>query len=204
MTAKQEILQRLRATSAPEAELPELNDDWVQYEDIDAQFATMVAAVGGQCHLVDQWEQAREILAALPCVQQSGGLDSPHLRMVCLEPQLGLQPSVDLEKIDDPHDLENVDLAVIRGEFGVAENGAIWVTDENVRHRVIFFLPQHVAVVLPRDGLVNNLHEAYQRLTLQQHGGFGMFLSGPSKTADIEQSLVIGAHGARSLTVLRV
>jgi L-lactate dehydrogenase complex protein LldG len=56
-------------------------------------------------------------------------------------------------------------------------------------------------VVVRADTLVHNLHEAYERIQIPSPG-FSMWLSGPSKTADIEQALVIGAHGARSCTVL--
>ena len=83
----------------------------------------------------------------------------------------------------------------------MAENGAVWVIDRHVRQRAIFFIPQHLALVVPREKIVHNLHEAYRRLAFDGPG-FGVFISGPSKTADIEQSLVIGAHGPRSLTVI--
>jgi L-lactate dehydrogenase complex protein LldG len=85
----------------------------------------------------------------------------------------------------------------------VAENGSIWVTDRAVRHRALFFIVQHLALVIPAHSIVHNMHQAYDRLEL---GGaeFGVFIAGPSKTADIEQSLVIGAHGPRSLTVFCV
>ncbi len=106
----------------------------------------------------------------------------------------------DLADVRDPHELESVDWAIMPGLFGVAENGAIWVTDEKVPHRAIYFIVQHLALVLPADQLVHNMHEAYDRLTVGT-SSLGVFISGPSKTADIEQSLVIGAHGPRSLTV---
>jgi L-lactate dehydrogenase complex protein LldG len=99
--------------------------------------------------------------------------------------------------------LEDVDMAIAPGEFAVAENGAVWVTDRQVRQRAIFFIPQHLALVVPREQLVHNMHEAYGRLAFGE-AGFGAFISGPSKTADIEQSLVIGAHGPRSLTVMLI
>ena len=111
--------------------------------------------------------------------------------------------TVDLNAIDDPHALENVDFAVLHGHFGVAENAAIWVTDDTLKHRVLYFIPQRLAIVIPASEIVNNMHEAYGRLQVGKHA-FAGFISGPSKTADIEQSLVIGAHGARALTVFAV
>ncbi len=110
------------------------------------------------------------------------------------------ESTFDLSRVEDPHELEDVDYAVLPGELAVAENAAIWITDERVRHRVLFFLPQHLALVVPASRLVHNMHEAMTRIDPARRA-FGCFLSGPSKTADIEQSLVIGAHGARSMTV---
>ena len=86
------------------------------------------------------------------------------------------------------------------GEFAVAENGAVWVPDQRMKHRVASFITQHLALIVPGDQIVHNMHQAYDRLNFEATG-FGVFISGPSKTADIEPSLVIGAHGARSLTV---
>jgi L-lactate dehydrogenase complex protein LldG len=105
--------------------------------------------------------------------------------------------------VEDPHQLESVDFAILPGRFAVAENGAVWVTDEGVKQRVIFFIVQHLALVVPASEIVHNMHQAYERLAFARPG-FGAFISGPSKTADIEQSLVIGAHGPRSLTVFCV
>ena len=110
------------------------------------------------------------------------------------------QANVDLEAVAEPHELADVDFAIVQGELAVAENGAVWVTDELLRHRAILFLPRHLAIVVPADQLVNNLHEAYAKLDFTP-SRFSLFISGPSKTADIEQSLVIGAHGPRTLTV---
>ncbi|MCF2487248.1 LUD domain-containing protein [Dyadobacter sp. CY347] len=99
----------------------------------------------------------------------------------------------------DPHALELIEIAILHAEFGVAENGAIWISDAHLSHRALPFITQNLAFVIPRHALVNNMHDAYERLT--ETTGWGCFISGPSKTADIEQSLVIGAHGARSLVI---
>jgi L-lactate dehydrogenase complex protein LldG len=96
--------------------------------------------------------------------------------------------------------LEQVDLAVIQGEIGVAENGTIWVPESNMLNRALPFITQHLVLVLDKKNIVANMQQAYDKL--ESVGSYGVFIAGPSKTADIEQSLVIGAHGARSMMVL--
>lgn len=96
--------------------------------------------------------------------------------------------------------LEQVDLAVIQGEIGVAENGTIWVPESNMLNRALPFITQHLVLALDKNNIVANMQQAYNKL--ENVGSYGVFIAGPSKTADIEQSLVIGAHGARSMMVL--
>lgn len=104
---------------------------------------------------------------------------------------------------EDPHDLEDLNLALLEGQFGVAENGAIWIDDRQLPHRVLPFIAEHLVIFLPKNNLVPTLHQAYEIIG-DAHSGFGLFIAGPSKTADIEQSLVIGAHGAKSLRVILI
>ncbi|GAB2866729.1 LutC/YkgG family protein [Hymenobacter ruber] len=96
--------------------------------------------------------------------------------------------------------LAAIDLAVLPGEIGVAENGAVWLPEANMMNRALPTITQHLALVLDQRRIVATMHQAYAQLP--NTGGYGKFVAGPSKTADIEQSLVIGAHGARSLVVL--
>jgi L-lactate dehydrogenase complex protein LldG len=99
-------------------------------------------------------------------------------------------------EISDPHMLENIDVAVVEGYLGVAENAAVWITEKQMQYRILPFITQHLFVILKAEMIVPLLHDAYKMVELED--GFSVFISGPSKTADIEQSLVIGAHGARS------
>jgi L-lactate dehydrogenase complex protein LldG len=114
----------------------------------------------------------------------------------------GLAGNVDWSAVQSPADLEGIDLAVLPAQFGVAENGALWLTEADCGGwRVLPFIAQHLLLVVQQGNLVANMHEAYARIRIAETG-FGCFVSGPSKTADIEQALVIGAQAARSLTVI--
>lgn len=192
MSSKQEILARIRRQQAPDSPLPDLNGDWIRFADREAQFISVVQAVGGHARVVGGDAELAEALRALPCL-----VDAKQI--VCAVPGLELG-SYDEQSIEDPHALASVDVAIVPGEFAVAENGAVWMAGRGIRHRAIYFLTQHLVIVTPRAKLLDHMHEAYERLRFEQPG-YGVFISGPSKTADIEQSLVIGAHGPRSLNV---
>ena len=111
-----------------------------------------------------------------------------------------LEGNMVIDEETSPLSLADVEVALIRGTLGVAENGAIWVPEASLPQRVIAFITQHLIIVLEEQRMVWNMHQAYQTLGTDL-SGFGLFVSGPSKTADIEQSLVVGAHGPKSLTV---
>ncbi len=201
MSSKSEILKAVRQHLVEAVELPSLDQSWIEYPDAIAQFSAVLSGVGGRCVLADNIESAVKELNQIPEYAQAR-------KTVSLVEGIG-NSTFDFEAVDDPHDLEDVDFAVLPGHFAVAENAAVWVTDQGVKHRVIYFLPQHLALVVSADQVLHNMHQAYDRLNTApdaappfEQAGFGTFISGPSKTADIEQSLVIGAHGARSLTVI--
>jgi L-lactate dehydrogenase complex protein LldG len=193
-SSRDEILGRLRQTTLPAVELPDVQDcpEWFHYEDLPQQFSQVLSSVGGQMVRVRSLDEINAELEKLPAYREARMIASlvPGIR----------KANVDLDNVSDPHQLEQVEFFIAPGDFGVAENAAVWVTDTAIRHRVLYFITQHLALVVPTPSLVSNLHQAYRQIPFDQPH-FGLFISGPSKTADIEQSLVIGAHGARSLTV---
>jgi len=195
VASRDDILKAVRAHRPEAVELPSLAQQWIAYPDRRAQFAGVLQSVGGRCKFVESLSSIQTKLAEFAPFTQAK-------KIVSLLPA-AVVGNVDLATVADPHELEDIDFAVLPAQFGVAENGAVWITDEGLRHRAIYFAVQHLVLVLTSGELIDNMHQAYERLAFPG-AGYGAFISGPSKTADIEQSLVIGAHGPRSLTVFVV
>lgn len=109
----------------------------------------------------------------------------------------------DRQENSEDIDFTNIpmDLFIGEVEFGVAENGCLWLDEVILRQRVSAFACQHTLMVINHKNIVPTMHQAYKRIKINKTG-YGVFIAGPSKTADIEQSLVIGAQGAVSNTVI--
>ena len=196
MSSRNSILSRLRSAAPPPVPLPDLPSGGQRFEDPMGHFAQMLTAVGGRCERVSSTGLLSAAVMALPVVAEAR-------RVASLVPEAH-PGNVPLSRIDDPHALADVDVAILRGEFAVAENGAVWVPATVLgRLQALPFITQHLVLVVDPAVVVHTLHEAYGRLRFEGPG-FGLFISGPSKTADIELALVIGAHGARSATVFLV
>jgi L-lactate dehydrogenase complex protein LldG len=198
--SREAILGKLRASGAAPMPLPELPKVAPGFPDtgpaaLAERFVKWLESVGGHCVRVESRAGLDAAVRALP--------ESVAAKQaVSCVPGVG-RSDLDLATVTDPHQLAGVDFALVPGELGVAENGAVWVSEAKVDPRAVLFLTQQLAIVLDASALVPDLHAAYARLPLGQRG-FGLFISGPSKTADIEQALVLGAHGARGCTVLLV
>jgi L-lactate dehydrogenase complex protein LldG len=158
------------------------NNDLVQ------KFCSVLESIGGKAVIIADWNQLKAIVASN---------HPPASRIFSTIPEL---PWYVPETSQDPHSFENLDLTILKGHFGVAENGAVWLTEGLMGNRVTPFIAQHLAVIINKGDVVSTLHEAYDRINGMAYD-FGIFIAGPSKTADIEQSLVLGAHGPKSITV---
>lgn len=112
---------------------------------------------------------------------------------------VGGRPVLLEEGMDIPTDNCGVDCTVVEGSFGVAENGCIWIP-QTMEDRSVLFTPECLVIVIDRDSIVDDMHDAYCRIS-QTDYDYGCFISGPSKTADIAQALVMGAQAAREVVV---
>jgi L-lactate dehydrogenase complex protein LldG len=163
--------------------------------DLSSQFIAVLESIGGAAYVVSGFARVATILH-----EQFAGAG----RVISGCPELTTFPGR-VNGSEDPHTLEDVDLAILPAHFGVAENGACWITETQMLHRALPFITQHLALVIHRRAIVADMHQAYDRIAVLESAaapyGFATFIAGPSKTADIEQSLVLGAHGPMSLTV---
>ncbi|MBL3519579.1 LUD domain-containing protein [Arcobacter lanthieri] len=187
MTSKEKILNSIKENNlVKDVKLPSYDNFGIKFEDKFETFSNMLESVGGKALRVSKEELDATIKELYP--EEKTIVSNIDF---C---KLGNFNSNDFENAKD---LKDVDLAIVKGNFAVAENGAIWMKNEENRHRALYFIAQNIVIVINEDEIVNNMHEAYEKINFEK-SGFGVFISGPSKTADIEQSLVIGAHGPKS------
>lgn len=193
MTSRDAILAALRTHTPPAVTAPSLDKLGVTFDDPIAQLAQSMTTVGGACLRVGDLAAAEAAIAALPHAAAAK-------KIVSLAPGIGLA-TIDLAAIDDPHALADLDLAILPGVLAVAENAAVWIDGRTLTHRAVFVITDHLVLVVHARDVVHHMHQAYDRIA-DRPRGYGLFISGPSKTADIEQVLVVGAQGARTCTLI--
>ena len=164
----------------------------IRFDDVQGKFKNVLESIGG-------------VLISVNDLQEITGYVQNHFKegnkyITSMEDLQGIEK---LNNEEIAHKLEDVEVAIIKGEFAVAENSAIWITASSFKIRVLPFICQHLVVVLHPQNIVHNMHEAYEKIAGDGYD-YGVFIAGPSKTADIEQSLVLGAHGPKSMTVFLV
>lgn len=190
MGSRSGILSAVKANKPERVELPSLAGlEREGVEDLTAAFTAVVTSIGGRVEKVRRGDVQDAVDRLFPDAVQTGSTTKAY------------RGTVNLADISAPHDLEPLDVFVCKAVLGVAENGAVWVPEHKMKHRVAPFITQHLVVLLKESTLIADMHQAYEEIDIAEEG-FGVFIAGPSKTADIEQSLVLGAHGPRSMTVL--
>lgn len=190
MSSRNNILSRIEKNKPALTALPAINTNMISnYDDVLVKFSATLKSIGGDVIEINSFDELKNIIVEK---NRSGKL------VVNTIYQVG---DVDAHLLLMPKEILNgVDTAIIKGAIAVAENGAVWLYESQMINRLLPFICQHLILVIEKKNIVATMHQAYQQIDTGKEG-FGVFIAGPSKTADIEQSLVIGAHGARSLTV---
>ena len=192
MSNKEEILKKYRENVRERFDMPDLSDiTAITYPDPLSQFITMTKAVGGNAIEVDKGHDVNEIIRELYPDAKEIASNLPEITIATRNP----------DEVSCAQDLNGTDVGIIRGEFGVAENACVWIP-QTMKEKAVMFISENLIILLNKRQIVQNMHEAYQRISFNDDYGYGTFISGPSKTADIAQVLVMGAQAARSATVL--
>ncbi len=196
MNSKDTILEALRANSPAPLERGPLGFTPMTFEDPLAEFRErVVKAAAARCFLLEEGRSAADAVAEI--VHRT----YPDARRIASNlPEAAACATFNPDELEDPRSLAGTDVAIVRGAFGVAENGAVWIP-RTFRHKALLFIPEALVILLDRTQIVCTMHEAYSREDFDTYD-FGSFIAGPSKTADIEQALVIGAHGPRDVSVI--
>ena len=191
MSNKDDILKKYRANVREKFDMPDLSDiKAITYPEPLVQFVKMTEMVGGQAIEVDPGRDINVLIRELfPDAKEIAS----NLPEICINTR-------NPDTVAEASDLNGTDIGIVRGMFGVAENGCVWVPQQ-MKERAVCFISEHLVILLPKSEIVNNMHEAYRQIEFNDYG-YGTFISGPSKTADIAQVLVMGAQAARSVTVL--
>lgn len=191
MSSKEDILKKYRANIHEQYDMPDLSDiKAVTYPDPLLQFMNMTKNVGGNAIEVEKGRDVNAIISELYPDAKEIASNLPEITIATRNP----------DEMGSALDLNGTDVGIIRGMFGVAENACVWIPQQ-MKEKAVCFISEHLVILLSKSQIVNNMHEAYRRIEFNDYG-YGTFISGPSKTADIAQVLVMGAQAARSATVL--
>ena len=193
MSNKDDILKRYRANVREKYDMPDLSDiKATTYPNPLVQFVKMTEMVGGQVIEVDPGRDINVLIKELFPDAKEIASNLPEITIATRNP----------DTVGRARDLNGTDVGIIRGKFGVAENACIWIP-QTMKEKAVCFISENLIILLPKSQIVNNMHEAYKRIEFDnEYDGYGTFISGPSKTADIAQVLVMGAQAVRSATVL--
>jgi L-lactate dehydrogenase complex protein LldG len=189
--SREHILNAVKSNQPDGLSLPDLQSFFIhETKDEIAEFTRVLQGIGALVMPVNNHQEMVNVLKAQFKIGDIRVVSPLEEFRSIAEPFIG----------NDPHQLENAELVILPAHFAVAENGACWLSDALCSERVLPFITQHLVLMVSINDILPTMHEAYERIGLADYG-FGTFIAGPSKTADIEQSLVLGAHGPRSLIV---
>ena len=188
---KEDLFEKLRKNTKAQFDMPDMNIQGITYEDTVAQFIKMTETVGGKVLEVRKTDDLNQIIRNLYPEARVFASNLPFINIAQKNP----------DTVSAADELNGTDVGIVQGTVGVAENACVWIP-QTMKEKAVCFISEHLVIVLDRQNIVDNMHQAYSRIKMDPAYNFGTFISGPSKTADIEQALVMGAQAARGVTVL--
>ena len=196
MSSREKILSAIRANQPELTESPDIEPlkAYADKENLLTRYTTVATNIGAKVYAVKNMDEVKTI------IQNNFEAGKRIVSTIT-----GFSDIADTKEYlnDLPVQLADIELAILQSDLAVAENGAIWITEDQMGQRVLPFITQHLAVIVNAKNIVATMHDAYSVVGITAQG-FGAFIAGPSKTADIEQSLVIGAHGPRSMSLFLI
>jgi L-lactate dehydrogenase complex protein LldG len=189
MSSREKILKEIAKNKPSLVPLPSIDFERSVPGSVQ-HYLEVLHSIGGKGKMVDGWHEV------LYCLQQKF---SEGLEVANAIPKLAPY-NIDAYITKSREEIQSVHTVFLQGEVAVAENAAIWVPEQNMGNRMLPFICEELVLVINEADVVATMHDAYSRISTDEDG-YGVFIAGPSKTADIEQSLVIGAHGPLRLQV---
>lgn len=188
---KEELFKKLRDNTTLQYDMPLVNVKGIQYKDTYAQFKAMCRQMGANVAEADKTDDLDQLLRNLYPEARTFASNLPFIHLATKNP----------DTVEEAAELNGTDVGIVMGQTGVAENGCIWIP-QTMKEKAIMFISEYLVIFIDRQDIVDNMHQAYARIKMDPRYNFGSFISGPSKTADIEQALVMGAQAARGVTVV--
>ena len=134
--------------------MPSLDDiKAITYSDPLVQFIRMSESVGGQVLEVAEGRDLNELIRELFPDAKEIASNLSEITIATRNP----------DTVGRARDLNGTDVGIIRGKFGVAENGCIWIPQQ-MKEKAVCFISENLVILLPKSQIVNNMHEAYARL----------------------------------------
>ena len=195
MSSREQILNALRVNTRERYDMPDLSE--ISPIVFDGQFIKKATTTAGAKLLEMEAGDSIDELVAIAY---------PEAKIIASNVK-GVTAQLNPDTVETAQELASADVGVIEGAIGVAENACVWIP-QTMKEKAVCFASEYLVILLHKEDIVNNMHEAYARIEASdkyfQQYNFGTFISGPSKTADIESALVYGAQAARGVTVILI